>query len=237
MIDEPDNISGPISSVAKGRSGQKQPQDVVYEPLRHADAIDSWQEKRWAACAFCRSKDAELRELVRARIAVLPTKKLIRKTSTERQALELKVREGIHQVEAYLANELEHILTADLSSANALTEYIGLTGQGFDKPALGGSGPPRLATIAVRASPGRLGMIGLGVAAALVTPMVVTLGAAAFSLSTATMARGKRQDYLTSIQNRVTQLLIARDCADGSVLSRHLERLDQVYGFSSKSAS
>lgn len=233
---KPDDISGPTGSIGQERNGRKRPQDAVADPLLNAEAIDWWQEQRWAARAFCRSKDAELRTLAQARISALPLQELIWETSSERNALELEILQGIHQNEVHLASELEHILSANLSGTNALTEYAGWSGRDLGQLALGGSGTAAVATVAARASPGLLGMIGLGAASAVVAPLAVTVGAAVFAWSAASVVGGKRQAYLTLVQDAVTRLLMGQDSTNGSVLSRHLERIDQVYKLRSENA-
>ena len=233
---EPDDISGPPGPIGQERNGRKRPKDVVAVPLRNAEAIDWWQEQRWATRAFCRNKDAELRKLAQARISALPLQELIWETSSERNALELEILEGIHQNEVRLASELEHVLSANLSGANVLTDYAGWSGRDLGQLALGGSGTAAVATVAARASPGLLGMIGLGAASAVVAPLAVTVGAAVFAWSAASVVGGKRQAYLTLVQDAVTRLLMGQDSTNGSVLSRHLERIDQVYKLRSENA-
>jgi hypothetical protein len=234
---EPDDISGPTGFVGKERNGRKRPQDVVADPIRHAEDIDWWQEQRWTARAFCLSKDAELRKFAQARIDALPLQELIREASLERKAIEVEILEAIHQEEVHLASELELILTANLSGTNVLTAYAGWSGRVLGQLALGGSGTAAVATVAARASPGLLGMIGLGAASAFVAPFAVTVGAAVFAWSAASVVGGKRQAYLKLVQDAVTRLLIAQGSTDGSVLSRHLIRIDEAYKVRSENVS
>ncbi|PZR00364.1 MAG: hypothetical protein DI533_07245 [Cereibacter sphaeroides] len=229
MTGEPDHISGPTApSTGNGVVG-KQPLELVAGPLLHADAIDSWQEQRWAARAYCREKVSELRKLAEARIEVLSMQELIWETSQERLSLELEILEGIRQAEVHLASELKHVLEANMAETKPLTEYTGWSIGDLGQLALGGSGAAAAVTVAARASPGLLGMIGLGAASAIAAPLTVTVGAAAFAWSAASVIRGKRPVYLTMAQDAVTRLLIAPDCPGGSVLSRHLNRIDQIY--------
>ena len=72
-------------------------------------------------------------------------------------------------------------------------------------------------------------MIGLGAASAVAAPLAVTVGAAVFAWSAASVVGGKRQAYLQLVQNAVTRLLVTTDSEEGSVLSRHLRRLDEAY--------
>lgn len=225
---EREEISRSSGTVAHEGGGRKRARDDV-DPLQQADAIDCWQEQRWAARAFCQCRDAELRELAQARIDALPLQELIWDTSSQRNALELEILEGIHRAEVRLASELQHILTANLTSTNVLTEYSGWSGRDLGQLALGGSGTAAAATVAARASPGLLGMIGLGAASAVVAPLAVTVGAAVFAWSAASVVGGKRQAYLELVQDAVTRLLMAQDSTDGSVLTRHLDRIDEAY--------
>ena len=79
-------------------------------------------------------------------------------------------------------------------------------------------------------------MIGLGAASAVAAPLAVTVGAAVFAWSAASVVGGKRQAYLTLVQDAVTRLIMGQDSTNGSVLSRHLERIDQVYKLRSENA-
>jgi hypothetical protein len=72
-------------------------------------------------------------------------------------------------------------------------------------------------------------MIGLGAASAVATPLAVTVGAAVFAWSAGSVVGGKRRAYLKLVQDALTRLLLAQDSTDGSVLSRHLGRIDQIY--------
>lgn len=225
---EREEISGSAGPVGHEGGGRKSARDDV-DPLRQADAIDWWQEQRWAARELCQRRDAELRELARTRIDALPLQELIRETSSQRKTLELEILAGVQQAEVHLASELEHVLTAALSGNDDLTEYSGWGGRDLGKLALGGSGTAAVATVAARASPGLLGMIGLGAASAVVAPLAVTVGAAVFAWSAASVVGGKRQAYLQLVQDAVTRLLVATDSEEGSVLSRHLRRLDEAY--------
>lgn len=224
---EREEISGSAGTVGHEGGGRKSVRDDV-DPLRQADAIDWWQEQRWAAREFCQCKDAELRELARTRIDALPLQELIWETSSQRRALELEILAGVQQAEVHLASELEHVLTANLSGNDDLTEYSGWSGRDLSKLALGGSGTAAVATAAARASPGLLGMIGLGAASAVAAPLAVTVGAAVFAWSAASVVGGKRQAYLQLVQDAVTRLLVTVS-EEGSVLSRHLRRLDEAY--------
>ncbi|WP_304619898.1 hypothetical protein [Paracoccus sediminilitoris] len=225
---EREEISGSAGTVCHEGGGRKSARDAV-DPLRQVDAIDWWQEQRWAARTFCQCRDAELRELARTRIDALPLQELIWETSSLRKALELEILQGVQQAEVQLASELEHVLAANLSGNDDLTEYSGWSGRDLGKLALGGSGTAAVATVAARATPGLLGMIGLGAASAVAAPLAVTVGAAVFAWSAASVVGGKRQAYLQLVQGAVTRLLVATDSVEGSVLSRHLRRLDEAY--------
>ncbi|MDR5655464.1 hypothetical protein [Ruixingdingia sedimenti] len=225
---EREEISGSAGTVGHEGGGRKSVRDNV-DPLRQAAAIDWWQEQRWSAREFCQCRDAELRELARTRIDALPLQELIWETSSQRKALELEILAGIQQAEVHLASELEHVLTANPSGNDDLTGYSGWSGRDLSKLALGGSGTAAVATVAARASPGLLGMLGLGAASAVAAPLAVTVGAAVFAWSAASVVGGKRQAYLQLVQNAVTRLLVATDSEEGSVLSRHLRRLDEAY--------
>lgn len=230
---EREEISGSACTLGHEGGGLKLAWDDV-DPLRQADAIDWWQEQRWAARAFCQCRDAELREVARTRVDALPLQDLVWETSSQRKALELEILEGVQQAEVQLASELEHVLTANLSGNDDLTDYSGWSGRDLGKLALGGSGTAAVATVAARASPGLLGMIGLGAASA---PLAVTVGAAVFAWSAASVLGGKRQAYLQLVQDAVTLLLVATDIEEGSVLSRHLRRLDEAYKLRIENAS
>ena len=230
---EREEISGSACTLGHEGGGLKLAWDDV-DPLRQADAIDWWQEQRWAARAFCQCRDAELREVARTRVDALPLQDLVWETSSQRKALELEILEGVQQAEVQLASELEHVLTANLSGNDDLTDYSGWSGRDLGKLALGGSGTAAVATVAARASPGLLGMIGLGAASA---PLAVTVGAAVFAWSAASVVGSKRQAYLQLVQDAVTRLLVATDSAEGSVLSRHLRRLDEAYKLRIENAS
>lgn len=225
---ERNEISEPDCSDEPKQDGRKSPRDVA-DPLRQADAIDWWQERRWVARAFCKWSNAELRELAQARVDELPTQELMWEMSSERKAFELELLHRIHQAEACLARELDHVLPATLSRIDDLTEYAGWSMWDLGKLALGGSGTAAAATVAARASPGLLGMIGLGAAAAVVTPVAITVGTAVFAWSAASAVGEKRQAYLQLVQDAVTRLLVATDSVEGSVLRRHLRRLDEAY--------
>lgn len=233
---EREEISGSACTVGHEGGGLKLAWDDV-DPLRQADAIDWWQEQRWAARAFCQCRDAELREVARTRVDALPLQDLVWETSSQRKALELEILEGVQQAEVQLASELEHVLTANLSGNDDLTDYSGWSGRDLGKLALGGSGTAAVATVAARASPGLLGMIGLGAASAVAAPLAVTVGAAVFAWSAASVVGSKRQAYLQLVQDAVTRLLVATDSAEGSVLSRHLRRLDEAYKLRIENAS
>lgn len=230
---EREEISGSACTLGHEGGGLKLAWDDV-DPLRQADAIDWWQEQRWAARAFCQCRDAELREVARTRVDALPLQDLVWETSSQRKALELESLEGVQQAEVQLASELEHVLTANLSGNDDLTDYSGWSGRDLGKLALGGSGTAAVATVAARASPGLLGMIGLGAASA---PLAVTVGAAVFAWSAASVVGSKRQAYLQLVQDAVTRLLVATDSVEGSVLSRHLRRLDEAYKLRIENAS
>jgi hypothetical protein len=230
---EREEISGSACTLGHEGGGLKLAWDDV-DPLRQADAIDWWQEQRWAARAFCQCRDAELREVARTRVDALPLQDLVWETSSQRKALELEILEGVQQAEVQLASELEHVLTANLSGNDDLTDYSGWSGRDLGKLALGGSGTAAVATVAARASPGLLGMIGLGAASA---PLAVTVGAAVFAWSAASVVGSKRQAYLQLVQDAVTRLLVATDSVEGSVLSRHLRRLDEAYKLRIENAS
>jgi hypothetical protein len=221
------NLSVSMGAVGKGRGGMELSRDVV-DPLRQANDIDWWQEQRLAARAFCKRRDAEIRELAQVRIISLPLQELIWEASLERTALEFEILEAVHQAELHLASELEYVLATSTTAKNLLTEYTGWTGRDLGQLAIGGTGTAAVATVAARASPGLLGMIGLGAASAVVAPLAVTVGAAVFAWSAASVVGGKRQAYLKLVEDAVTRLIMAQDSGDGSVLSRHLDRIDSV---------
>lgn len=221
------DIAGPVGAVGEGRDGMKLSRDVV-DPLRQANDIDWWQEQRLAARAFCKRRDAELRELAQVRIVSLPLQELIWEASLARNALEFEILEAVHQAELHLASELDYVLATSQTAKNILTEYAGWTGRDLGQLAIGGTGTAAVATVAARASPGLLGMIGLGAASTVVAPLAVTVGAAVFAWSAASVVGGKRQAYLKLVQDAVTRLIMAQDSEDGSVLSRHLDRINGV---------
>ncbi|PKQ11610.1 MAG: hypothetical protein CVT70_13530 [Alphaproteobacteria bacterium HGW-Alphaproteobacteria-1] len=225
---EREEISGSVGKVGQEGGGRKWARHDV-DPLRQADALDWWQEQRWVARAFCQRRNDELRELARTRIDDLPLQELIWETSSQRKALELEILERVQQAEAHLASELDHVLTAHRPGNDDLTEYSGWSGRDLGKLALGGSGTAAVATVAARASPGLLGMIGLGAASAVAAPLAVAVGAAVFSWSAASVIGAKRPAYLELVEDAVTRLLMAQDSPDASVLSRHLARLDEAY--------
>lgn len=63
---EREEISGSAGTVGHEGGGRKWVRDNI-DPLRQAEAIDWWQEQRWAAREFCQRRFSELRELARTR--------------------------------------------------------------------------------------------------------------------------------------------------------------------------
>lgn len=228
-MDKQNGISIADGSAPWERDGPKRRLPLVTDPLGHADALDWWQEQRWASWDFCRQKEAELQEFVERRVAELPLTSLVMTTSSERAALESEILEKIHETEVHLANEMEHTLTGESSGPPVLTGYDGWTGVDLGKILLGGSGTALAVTAAARGVPGVLALIGLPAALAVAAPLAVTLGAGVILWSADTVADGKRQEYLTLLKSAVTRLLIARDNPQTSVLSRHHGRIDAVY--------
>lgn len=158
----------------------------------------------------------------------MPFHEFIWEASGPRTALETDILRQIEEAELSLANALEHTLVTK-QAAGALTDYSGWSIKDLGQLAIGGSGTAAAVTFAARATPGLLGMIGLGAASVVATPLAVIVGAAGVAWSATTAAGNKRDAYLKVVQDAITRLLTAQHDKETSVLSRHLRRLDDVF--------